>query len=339
MTGEKILIVDDSPTTSHMIKMYLESLDYSVPWMTDTAESAIDIVEQSSPDLVLMDINLGEGMDGIDAADIILKKYRIPVIYVTAYSDRITLDRAKDTIPFGFINKPLRIEDLKVNVEIALSRNINIQEERDRSVEEKIYQEHVSKLEFFLLSEAMDHLVSGVVVIDDNLNIYYMNKAANNIIDSRKQFKHKNGKFELTNRKTRKEFLEKIDKRDSLALILDTGKADLNILIFPIDNPAKYNLNAASSFIMYLFDSVCDADKIEEVVRTLYKLSPTEARVASHLVFNPYLTDVAAKMGITYNTARTHLKKIYQKTETNKLPALIQKIVTGPAGILIHAIE
>jgi CheY-like chemotaxis protein/DNA-binding CsgD family transcriptional regulator len=337
MSGEKILIVDDSPTTSDMIKMYLETLDYEVPWMTDSAESAIDLVKEVSPDLVLMDINLGEGMDGIDAADIMMKKHKIPVIYVTAYSDKTTLDRAKDTIPFGFINKPFRMDDLKVNIEIALTRNIITQEERDRNIEEKLYQDHVSRLEFFLLSEAMDHLVSGVVVIDESSNIYYANKAANNIIDSRKQFKHKDGKFEITSRKTRIEFLEKLNKRENMVLTIDTEKIDLNILIFPIDNPSAYNLDAASSFIMFLFDSVCNADKIEEVVRTLYKLSPTEARVASHLVFNPYLTDVAAKMGITYHTARTHLKKIYLKTETNKLPALIQKIITGPAGILIHA--
>ncbi len=339
MSGEKILIVDDSPTASYMVKMYLESLDYSVPWTTDNAESALQLVENHSPDLVLMDINLGEGMDGIDTADIILNQHKIPVIYITAYSDQVTLSRAKDTIPFGFINKPLCIEDLKVNVEIALTRNIVIQQERDNSVGEKLYQEHVSKLEFFLLSEAMDHLVSGVVVIDENLNIYYTNKAALKIIESRKHFKNKAGKFEITNRKARNEFQEKLKQRQSQVFTLEKDKMDLNILIFPIDNPAKYNLDSGSSYIMFLFDSVQNLDKIEEVVRTLYKLSPTEARIASELVFNPYLTDVAAKMGITYNTARTHLKKIYLKTETNKLPALIQKIVTGPAGILIHAIE
>ncbi|NNE36886.1 MAG: response regulator, partial [Gammaproteobacteria bacterium] len=238
--------MDDSPTASHMIKMYLESLDYSVPWMTDSAESALKQVEKFSPDLVLMDINLGEGMDGIDAADVIMNQYRIPVIYITAYSDQLTLDRAKDTIPFGFINKPLRIDDLKVNIEIALTRNIIIQKERDRSVEEKLYQDHVSQLEFFLLSEAMDHLVSGVVVIDDELNIYYTNKAADNIIDSKKQFKNKAGKFEITNRKARKEIQEKITTRQSQVLTLEKEKENLNILLFPIDNPAKYNLNSAS---------------------------------------------------------------------------------------------
>jgi len=212
MSGEKILIVDDSPTASHMIKMYLESLDYSAPWMTNCAEAALKLVEDHSPDLVLMDINLGEGMDGIDTAEVILNRHRIPVIYITAYSDEVTLDRAKDTIPFGFINKPLRIEDLKVNLEIALARNIVIQQERDRSVEKKLYHDHVSQLEFFLLSEAMDHLVSGVVVIDDNLNIYYTNKAAGKIIEARKQFNNKNGKFEISSRKSRQEFQDKLSK-------------------------------------------------------------------------------------------------------------------------------
>ena len=86
-----------------------------------------------------------------------------------------------------------------------------------------------------------------------------------------------------------------------------------------------------------LFDTSNDSNRIEEVVRTLYRLSPTEARLASMLVYNPYLADVSATLGISYHTARTHLKHIYQKTDTKKLPALIQKIISGPAGLLIKS--
>jgi DNA-binding CsgD family transcriptional regulator len=90
---------------------------------------------------------------------------------------------------------------------------------------------------------------------------------------------------------------------------------------------------------LFLFNTVHDSERIEEVVRTMYKLSPTEAKIAARLVFNPYLADISTSLGITYNTARTHLKRIYQKTDTNKLPSLIQKIVTGPAGLLIHSTD
>ena len=91
--------------------------------------------------------------------------------------------------------------------------------------------------------------------------------------------------------------------------------------------------------VLFLFDTANDSQRIEDLVRTLYKLSPTEAKIASQLVFNPYLADISVKLGISYQTARTHLKHIYQKTETNKLPALIQKIVTGPAGLLMHSLD
>ena len=59
----------------------------------------------------------------------------------------------------------------------------------------------------------------------------------------------------------------------------------------------------------------------------------------SHAPSRPELKDAAQAMGITYNTARTHLKRIYAKTNVNRLSALVHMIVTGPVGLLIHATE
>ena len=97
--------------------------------------------------------------------------------------------------------------------------------------------------------------------------------------------------------------------------------------------------NSAEKSLQAIEQELPDLVLIEDLLRTMYKLSPTEARSASRLVFNPYLADVSATLGITYQTARTHLKRIYQKTETRRLPALIQKIVTGPAGLFVHTTD
>jgi DNA-binding CsgD family transcriptional regulator len=113
----------------------------------------------------------------------------------------------------------------------------------------------------------------------------------------------------------------------------------LHFLLFPLAARVGVRDNPVQGSVLFLFDSVNDAQRIEDLVRAMYKLSPTEARIASRLVFNPYLADVSATLGITYQTARTHLKRIYQKTDTKRLPALIQKIVTGPAGLLIHSTD
>ena len=123
MAGESILVVDDDQTTASVMQLYLENFGFVVPDTACTGAEAIEKAKKLKPDLVLMDIRLGKGLDGIDSAEVIMQKLHIPVIYVTAYSDEETLERAQMTNPYGFINKPLRDTDLKTTVRFALDKN------------------------------------------------------------------------------------------------------------------------------------------------------------------------------------------------------------------------
>ncbi len=123
MTKKRILVVDDDQTTANVMQLYLENFGFNV---ADTAFSGTEAIEKAKklkPDLVLMDIYLGKGLDGIDSAKAIMIELHIPVIYVTAHSDEKTLRRAQMTNPYGFINKPLREIDLKTTVRFALDKN------------------------------------------------------------------------------------------------------------------------------------------------------------------------------------------------------------------------
>jgi two-component system, response regulator PdtaR len=123
MSGERILIVDDDHTTTNVMRLYLENFGFIVPDTAYSGAQAIEKAKKLKPDLVLMDIRLGKGLDGIDSAEVIMEKLNIPVIYVTAYSDEETLERAQMTNPYGFINKPLRDIDLKTTVRFALDKS------------------------------------------------------------------------------------------------------------------------------------------------------------------------------------------------------------------------
>ena len=123
MSGERILVVDDDHTTASVMQLYLENFGFVVPDVACTGAEAIEKAKKLKPDLVLMDIRLGKGLDGIDSAEVIMQKLHIPVIYVTAYSDEETLERAQMTNPYGFINKPLRDTDLKTTVRFALDKS------------------------------------------------------------------------------------------------------------------------------------------------------------------------------------------------------------------------
>jgi len=125
MSGERILIVDDDQTTASVMQLYLENFGFIVSDVACSGAEAIEKTKKLQPDLVLMDIRLGKGLDGIETAEVIMQKLQIPVIYVTAYSDEDTLERAQMTNPYGFINKPLRDIDLKTTVRFALDKNKN----------------------------------------------------------------------------------------------------------------------------------------------------------------------------------------------------------------------
>ena len=122
MSGEHILIVDDDHTTSSVMQLYLENFGFIVPDIASSGAEAINKTKSLKPDLVLMDINLGKGLDGIDTAEVIMRNFHVPVIYVTSYHDDETLKRAQLTNPYGFINKPLRDTDLKTTIRLALDK-------------------------------------------------------------------------------------------------------------------------------------------------------------------------------------------------------------------------
>lgn len=123
MSRARILIVEDEGIIARDIQATLEKLGYVVPDVAAAGEEALEKAAELKPDLVLMDIVLWGGMDGIEAAARIREHLRIPVIYLTAHSDHATLQRAKLTGPHGYLVKPLVERELRIGVEMALHKH------------------------------------------------------------------------------------------------------------------------------------------------------------------------------------------------------------------------
>jgi two-component system, response regulator PdtaR len=102
-------------------------LGYSVSGIVGTGEAAIQKAEELFPDLILMDIMLKGGINGIQAADQIMEKSDIPVIYLTAYYNIKTLEKAKKTAPYGYIIKPYEDMGLRSAIEMAVYNHHNEQ--------------------------------------------------------------------------------------------------------------------------------------------------------------------------------------------------------------------
>lgn len=126
----KILIVEDELLIALDIKNILDSEGYDTITNVTSVKQAIQIIEKEKLSLVLIDLNLQEKNDGIIIGHYLLQKDTIPFIYVTANSDKISLEKAKETRPYGFIVKPFKPVDIKTTVSIVLNnsehKNIDI---------------------------------------------------------------------------------------------------------------------------------------------------------------------------------------------------------------------
>lgn len=124
----KILIVEDELIIAEDVKNMLTNMEYEVVDVAMDYDEAIAILETQKPDLILLDVNLNSHKDGIDLAEIINDKYKIPFIFTTSYSDSLTLNRAKNTHPTNYLVKPFKKEQLFSTIEMAL---YSLNEEHD----------------------------------------------------------------------------------------------------------------------------------------------------------------------------------------------------------------
>lgn len=122
-SGPRALIVEDETLIAEELRERLSRLGFSVIASVDSADDGVAIATKERPDLVLMDIRLRGEKDGIQAAHEIRNKVDLPIVYITAYSDRRTIERVKKTEHDGFILKPFHRGELQSTIEVAMQRH------------------------------------------------------------------------------------------------------------------------------------------------------------------------------------------------------------------------
>jgi len=174
----KILIVEDELIIAREIKRTVERLGYETLETVSTAEEALATIEAQKPDLVLMDIHIDGKRDGIETAILVHRLHQIPVIFLTAFSDEATIERAKTAEPYGFIVKPFDERDLRTTIEIVLHKHAKDREQDERE----------SKL-----AQAFSHIEQMVITINTHFTIELLNKAAEELTQiDRHQLHHLN---------------------------------------------------------------------------------------------------------------------------------------------------
>ncbi len=168
MAAKRILIVEDEGIIAKDIERALQKLAYHVVGIVSTGEEALLQAADERPDLVLMDIMLKGEIDGIETAQRIRQQFGVPVVYLTAFGDPKTLQRATATAPFGYVLKPFEDRELYAAVESALYRH---QMERDlRSCKQELAS---------ILAAAFD----GLIVMDRDGLVAMINGAASELTE------------------------------------------------------------------------------------------------------------------------------------------------------------
>ncbi len=160
----KVLVVEDEGLIAHDISNRLQAMGHQVVGTAGTAEEALAMAAQA--DVVLMDIRIDGPVDGVEAAAQIRDRYHLPVVFLTAHSDRPTLDRAKLTGAFGYLVKPIAHASLNTAIEIALYKH-----RMERILEEREA----------LLRTTLSSVADAVVVTDNRSRVLMLNAAAENL--------------------------------------------------------------------------------------------------------------------------------------------------------------
>lgn len=154
MNKTKVIIVEDESIVAKDIQNILKNLGYIVPAVVSSGDKALDEVEKHQPDLVLMDIMLKGEMSGIQAAEIIRERFDIPVVFLTAYADESTIEKAKSAIPYGYIIKPFKEKELETTIEMAINKHLSDMEmKKERDLLHSIVLDKESKDSIFVRAD------------------------------------------------------------------------------------------------------------------------------------------------------------------------------------------
>ena len=122
-SGPRALIVEDETLIAEELRERLSRLGFAVIAAVGSADEGIAIATKERSDLVLMDIRLKGEKDGVQAAQEIREQVDVPIVYLTAYSDQLTVDRAKGSEHDGFLLKPFRGRELQATIDVAMRRH------------------------------------------------------------------------------------------------------------------------------------------------------------------------------------------------------------------------
>ncbi len=313
MAKTQILIVEDEGIVAKDLHNTLITLGYGVSSSASSGEEAIKKAAETNADVVLMDIVLEGDMDGVETAAQIRARFDIPVIYLTAYADDKTLQRAKITEPYGYILKPFQERELHTTIEIALYKHM---------------MERMLKESEQWLATTLKSIGDAVIATDSQGFVIFMNPVAEALTG----WKQENAAgrplkevFNIVNEETGREVEDPATRVLREGVVV--GLANHTVLIakdgkrYPIDDSGAPILDKSGNVIgvVLVFRDITERQRMEEELQKAQKLESLGI-LAGGIAhdFNNVLTGILGNIML----AKAHTKpehKVYERlTEAEK---------------------
>ena len=336
MASTKILVVEDEAIVALDLRTQLTQLGYEVVETVARGEAALVAAETHHPDLVLMDIRLPGKMDGVEAADIIRKRFQLPVVYLTAHADEATVDRARLTESFGYILKPFDGRELRTVIEIAIYKH---------EAEKKL---RASERRF---ATTLASIGDGVIATDQLGKVTFLNAVAENLTGWKSEEAQGIALptvFRICNEETRKTVVNPVERVLESGMVV--GLANHTILIrrdgheTPIDDCAApiHDDHGKTTGAVLVFRDISESRRIEEQLRQSQKMEAL-GQLAGGVAhdFNNMLTVILNYTDILLNSAGsdhpwkhflTEIRRAGERSAdlTRRLLSLCQKRLITP---------
>ena len=266
MTPSSILVVEDERIIAKGIEKRLKGLGYVVAGSAANGDDAVRMAVELRPDLILMDISLGSGIDGVTAAEAIRTRVDAPIVYLTAFSDDATLQRAKRTEPVGYILKPYEDKDLQIAIEIGLYKH-----KMDRRL-----REHEQ-----WLAATLGSIGDGVIATDEAGRVRFLNAVAEALTgwkSSEAVGQDIRAVFQIVDEKTRapvpNPVLNALATGECVTLAPNTLLIDKADFEWPIDDSAAPIRDANGKMVgsVLVFRDITERRRLEDHLRQAQKM-------------------------------------------------------------------
>ncbi|NJK37093.1 MAG: response regulator [Oscillatoriales cyanobacterium RM2_1_1] len=332
MPDIRILVVEDEAIVAEDIATRLEKMGYKIENIVASGEEAIQISTQSTPDLILMDIILQGEIDGIEAAQHIQETLNIPIIYLTANADDVTLNRVSQTSPSAYLLKPFKSKELQVAIQIALSRHqtsLKVQEALNSA--QKLQQETEAKnqLKSQYISMASHDLRTPISIIKMSTHLLEVHE---DLLSADKRQQYLRRIHQATDNLT--QLLEDVltlAQAESIEIAVD--RVPLEVVSFCRDLIEGLQFSAGDSYQLELLSSeeVIEASLDEQLfwhllsnlLSNAIKYSPKDSRILIKLSARNQLLELRVQdqgIGITPEEQAQLFQPFYRANNVGNIP-------------------